>query len=137
VIPQSAGSDPGPCTAPAALLVQDALHRTESLSGAIDWCLHRPAGGRATLLFGDASGQVAGLRVDGDARRLLRPADGLVVEARGAERGAEIAKRLREGVSGNAADGLMRALGAAAVVLDPGGRRLLHRGGGTPEEVRL
>ena len=121
-----AGEEHGsPCqgrfAAPALLLVQDALHRVGSLAGVLEWCLRRPAGGRATLLFGDATGAVAGVRVDGDARRLLRPADGLLVAGGGRE--GELGKALGEADAlGPAA--LARALGGPGAVLDPAVRRL-------------
>lgn len=112
------------CAAPAALLVQDALHRTESLVGALDWCLRRPAGGRATLLFADAAGEAAGIAVDGDARRVLRPSEALLVEAGSRTRAAEVAKTLR------AAADPARALEGDVVWLDPAARTLRLRSGG-------
>lgn len=101
--------------APATLLLQDALHRLDSLPAVLDWCLQRPAGGRATLLFADASGEVAGVEIDGGDRRLLRPADGVLVAAADVARRAALAKALRE------ADG--RAL-PEGVWLDPAARTL-------------
>jgi hypothetical protein len=132
----SHGSAPGACLAPAALLVQDALHRTESLAGALEWCLRRPAGGRATLLFADATGEVAGLRVEGDARRVLRPAGGLLVAASGPARISEVVKAVRGTGQPQAAE-LARALGGA-LVLDPAARRLAHHpGGGKPAQTQV
>jgi hypothetical protein len=136
VVPLAAGSEPLRCAAPAALLVQDALHRTESLSGAIEWCLRRPAGGRATLLFADASGEAAGLRIEAGTRRLLRPADGLLVEAPSPQRAGEIAKTLRDASRPGA---LADALEGDALRLDPALRSLSHwrRGAAEPDGTWL
>lgn len=87
------------CAAPAALLAQDCLERFEALDAALDWCAGRPAGGRATILLGDAAGEVAGIEIAGAERRVLRPADGLL--ARDAA-GAELAKSLRDSPPGAA-----------------------------------
>jgi len=81
------------CAAPAALLAQDCLERFAALEAALDWCAGRPAGGRATLLLGDATGEVAGIEIRGSERRVLRPADGFLARD-GAS--AELAKSLRE-----------------------------------------
>ena len=145
VIGYPAGSDPGVCAAPAALLVQDALHRSESLSGAIDWCLRRPSGGRATLLFADATGEVAGIRVESAAKSVLRPADGLLVETLPAERSRAIAKRLRDGARADAGAPfdeagamLARTFDTAAVVLEPATRSaILHTPDARPEVAQL
>jgi hypothetical protein len=56
----------------------------------------RPGGGRATLLFGDASGEVAGIEITGAERRVLRPVDGFIAVADGRGTGSEIGKALRE-----------------------------------------
>ncbi len=129
------GAAPGACAAPAALLVQDALQRTESLAGALEWCLRRPASGRATMLFADADGDAAGVRVDGNARRVLRPAGGLLVAAAGPARASEVVKA----ASGSAVrDGaaLAHALGAPALWLDPSARILgCPAGDGKPAEI--
>jgi hypothetical protein len=96
-----ADSGPGEvgCSAPAALLAQDCLERFEALDAALDWCAGRPGGGRATLFFGDAAGEVAGIEIAGSEHRVLRPADGLL--ARDGV-GAELAKSLREAPPGAA-----------------------------------
>ena len=65
--------------APAALLAQDCLRRFDGLDAAIDWLLVRPGGGSSLLMLADLSGEIAGVAVDGDLRRLLRPADGLMI----------------------------------------------------------
>lgn len=112
------GAAPGACAAPAALLVQDALQRTGSLAAALEWCLRRPAGGRATLLLVDAGGDAVGVRVDGNARGVLRPAGGLLVAAAGPARASEVVKAASAGTTRDGA-ALARALAAPAVWLDP------------------
>ena len=87
------------CAAPAALLAQDCLERFEALDAALEWCAGRPAGGRATILLGDAAGDVAGIEIAGSERRVLRPADG---ELAVAAAGAELAKSLRDAPPGAA-----------------------------------
>jgi hypothetical protein len=122
---------PGPCAAPAVLLVQDCLERFESLAAALDWCLRRPAGGRAAILLADAAGEVAGVAFSGVVRRRLRPAQGGLVETGDAARDARIAAALGAAPGPDAAQ-LLRALapepeppgGAGRLVLDPAGRRL-------------
>ncbi len=135
VIPRAGDAGPGACAAPAALLVQDALHRTDSLAGALEWCLHRPAGGSATLLFADANGEVAGVSVEAGARSLLRPAAGLLVEAATPERARGITKRLVDGPPADAEVLLARSLDAPAVALDPRARQLVLRSAGGETEV--
>lgn len=112
------GAAPGACAAPAALLVQDALQRTGSLAAALEWCLRRPAAGRATLLLVDAGGDAVGVRVDGNARGVLRPAGGLLVAAAGPARASEVVKAASAGPARDGA-ALARALAAPAVWLDP------------------
>ncbi len=125
----------GSCRAPAPLLALDCLQRFDQIEAALDWCVVRPAGGRATLFFGDARGEVAGIEVVGEERRVLRPADGLLVVSRGRGSESEIAKSLREDAPRDLA-GLERALGGggragALAVADPADRRvgLLRRTG--------
>jgi hypothetical protein len=96
VVADSGAPDDG-CAAPAALLAQDCLERFEALDAALDWCAGRPTGGRATLLLGDAAGDVAGIAIDGGQCRVLRPADDRLAPA-GA--GAELAKTLRDAAPG-------------------------------------
>lgn len=122
------GGAPGNCAAPALLLVNDCLARFGSIEGALDWCLARPTGGRAKLLIGDESGEVAGVEILGDECRVLRPAEGLLVDAVGAETENDVAKRLAERPPGGVEDieGLLsnETTASQLVVLDPADRRL-------------
>jgi hypothetical protein len=116
----------GACAVPAPLLVQDCLARFDGVEGAMDWCCGRPAGGRAVILMVDASGAVAAVEIDGEARRVLPPKDGLVVA----------------GTAGDAADALRAAapfdhavaaelLSDRVATIDPDGRRISLRDGST------
>ena len=67
-----------PCAAPAFLLVQECLQRFESVEGAEEWCLHRPAGGRAVILIGDAEGRLVGVEVAGAERERLVAQNGVL-----------------------------------------------------------
>ena len=107
------------CAAPAALLVQDCLHRFESLEGALDWCLGRPVGGSATLVLADAEGEVAAVSIEPNDRRVHRPADGLAL----ASLDGDGAKALREAAPLRA-DDLAGIMGARLAVLDPARRRV-------------
>lgn len=111
VVASEAGGGGG-CAAPAALLAQDCLERFESLDGALEWCVGRPGGGRATLFLADRAGEVAGVECASDGRRVLRPAEGRLVGDAG---GADLAKALGGASSGLAAD---------VVVVDTGAREL-------------
>ena len=75
---------------------QDCLERFESLDAALDWCTGRPGGCAATLLLADAAGEVAGVEIAGAARRVLRPAEDLLLAGGDASRAGDRAKRLRE-----------------------------------------
>lgn len=68
----------GDCAAPSRLLVQDCLQHLDGARKAADWCLRRPAGGRAALLFTDAE-ESLGVLLGGEHRSLLDPSDGLLV----------------------------------------------------------
>lgn len=118
----------GPVGAPAAFLLQDALHRLDSLPAVLDWCRERPSSGCATLLFADASGEVAGVALEPGARRVLRPADDLLVQTRDAARSALLAK--------TSAQGPERAL-PEGVWLEPAARTLELRREGRTELMRL
>jgi hypothetical protein len=109
--------------APAALLAHDCLRRFDSLDGAIDWLLVRPGGGKSVLVLADLSGEAAGVSIDGDERRVFRPADGLFVHTGGNARQAEIEKGLREASPLLGSD-LGRFFGMPLVVVEPG-RRLI------------
>jgi hypothetical protein len=119
-------SEAGPCFAPALLLVQDCLARFDATERAVDWCLRRPAGGRASLLFADARGVQLGVFVDGVRRRLVAPQDGLLVPPDPSPRAEALAKACREApVLDGVALSRIRAEAAEGLVwLDPGGRRL-------------
>ena len=56
--------------ASSMLLVQECLHRSSDLEGAIDWCLKRPVEGEQSILLCDASGALATLFVTGTERRV-------------------------------------------------------------------
>ncbi len=117
----SGGSTPGGAGAerpssgrallPAAPLATDCLQRFATLEACLDWCTARPGDGPATLLFADASGEIAGVefaaaseaRSEPEAseghrgrRRVLRSAEGWL--AAGGSRDARewLAKTLRE-----------------------------------------
>jgi hypothetical protein len=119
-------AEPGPCAAPALLLVQDCLARFDSTEKAVEWCLRRPAGGRVSLLFADARGAQLGVLVDGARRRVLAPEDGLLAPADPGPQAVALLKACREApvldgvalsrIRSDAADGL--------VWLDPASRRL-------------
>jgi len=117
--PPAHGAD---CAVPAAMLAQDCLARFDSREGAIDWCLGRPAGGRAAILLADASG-VAAVEIDGGARTVVQPKDGLLLEGIG---DGDAAGALRGGASLDALR-LEQILGARVACLDPGGRRIGFR----------
>jgi hypothetical protein len=115
---------PTTCSAPAALLVQDCLHRFVSLEGAIDWCLGRPAAGTATLVLADAKGEIAGVSITRERRTLLRPADGLILAGHCDEHtSVETHKALRELTPLTPAS-LVRGLTSDVASLDPVGRRI-------------
>jgi hypothetical protein len=119
---EARGGASGECAAPGALLIQDCLERFESLDAALDWCTGRPGGGAATLLLADATGEVAGVEIAAAARRVLRPAEGLLLAGADA---SDRAKRLREAAP-LGAELLARRLftGCEVVVLDARTRSL-------------
>jgi hypothetical protein len=129
VVAAPARAQVGACAAPAALLAQDCLHRFAKVENALDWCSGRPAGQGAGLLFADARGDLAGVEIRGDRRRVLRPDGALLVFADEIAAGAELAKALRDAPPARPS-GLARALaapvgaGCAAAVVDPIARRL-------------
>lgn len=123
VVVAAAAGPTSPCAAPALLLAQDCLERFAALEPALEWCVGRPGGGRTTLLLADASGEVAGVEADGAERRVLRPADGLLL--RGAD--DELAKALRETRAVDAA-GLATALSGSSIGVDAHARSLFLDG---------
>jgi hypothetical protein len=121
------GDAPGDCAAPAILLARDCLQHFDTVAAALEWCTGRPAGGRATLLLTDASGELIAVEVAGSARRVRRADGGLLVAAP-PERSAAIEKSLRVTPSGSAG-ALIQSLAAgtevdACVLVDPDQRRL-------------
>jgi len=104
---------------PAALLVQDCLARFDSIGGAADWCRDRPAGGRATILLADAAGEAAAVEVDGDARRVAPPEDGLVLAGGAREAAAALRAAAPLDVRASA-----KILAARVAGIDPAGRRI-------------
>jgi hypothetical protein len=61
------------CGAPGALLLDQCLERLDTVEKALDWCEHRPGGGRARLFFADAAGAVAAIEIDGEQRSRVEP----------------------------------------------------------------
>ena len=120
--------------APAALLAHDCLRRFDSLDGAIDWLLARPGGGKSMLVLADDSGEIAGVSVDGDERKLFRPADGLIIHTGGHARQAEIEKGLRAASPLLGSD-LGRFLGLPLVVVEPRRRSIALLGGRSADEA--
>jgi hypothetical protein len=82
-----------PCAAPAFLLVQECLQRFENVAGAEEWCLHRPAGGRATILIADAAGGLLGVQVVGPDRQRLAAENGILASPDTPVHGPEIASK--------------------------------------------
>jgi len=120
--------DFGICAAPAALLVQDCLQRFSTLEAAVEWCQRRPAGGCASLLLADASGQAASVIVAGRERTVTRGEGGVIVGVGPEARAAS----LRKACSGpelldvrELAALLEESEGPGpCLVLDPAGRRM-------------
>jgi hypothetical protein len=119
-------AEPGPCAAPALLLVQDCLARFDATEKAVEWCLRRPAGGRASILLADAAGVQLGVLVDGARRRVLGPEAGLLFPADPSPRALALEKEVREAsVLDGVAFSRIRSEAAEGLVwLDPAGRRL-------------
>lgn len=99
--PIPAAGAPG---APPLLLLEDCLLRFETAEAAVDWCLRRPAGGTAALVFADARGGLAGALVDGARRRPLQPVEGVLVAASGALRHEGVEKACAGAARLDAAD---------------------------------
>ncbi len=121
------GDEPGSCAAPAVLLARDCLQQFDSVGAALEWCTGRPAGGRATLLVADASGELAAVEIAGAARQVRRADAGLLVAA-AADRSAAIEKSLRAAPSVTA-ETVVQTLTAGSsvdecVLVDPVQRRL-------------
>ena len=77
-IPLAAPAHDERCVAPGLLLLDQCIERLDSVEKALDWCEHRPGGGRAVLVFRDAAGASAVIEIDGDERhrRDAAPAGG-------------------------------------------------------------
>jgi hypothetical protein len=112
------------CAAPASLLAQDCLERFEATPAALEWCLGRPGGGRATVWLADARGSLAGVEFAGAERRVLRASEGLWISGAGALRQEELAKALREAAPLDA-PALARRIEGEAVALDARERHLV------------
>jgi hypothetical protein len=84
-VPLSAPAPGERCVAPGVLLLDQCIERLDTVEKALDWCRHRPGGGRALLSFRDAAGASAAIEIDGEKRqrRALIPVcgAGLVVSA--------------------------------------------------------
>jgi hypothetical protein len=120
------------CAAPALLLLQDCVQRFDRVDAAAEWCSRRPGGGSAWIALADATGGLVAVRIDGRERRVTRVAEGLLVDAPGAQERAALTKRcaLRGRLDAATLLELVGAPGDAAAVLDPEGRRLLLRAPG-------
>lgn len=125
----SGPNDTESCWAPACLLVQDCLQRFASSESAADWCLKRPAGGRAEILVADARGGVLGVSLGPDGRRVREPDGGVLV---GCDREPErqLIKKACQAPGSLDPENLERTVAqlaeatpALAVWLDPVGRR--------------
>jgi hypothetical protein len=121
-VAEASASNASDCAVPASLLVQDCLARFDGIRGAVDWCTGRPASGRAVILLADASGAVAGVEIDGPARRELSPKDGLIV----AGEAVDSADALRAAAPFDSARAA-QSLGRCSAGIDPANRRIsLH-----------
>ena len=125
----------GASSAPAVLMTQDCLRRLDSVDAALEWCRGRPAAGRATLLLGDASGEIAAVEIAGGTRRVLRPADSGVMAP--GVKDAGLAKRVTDGEPVSLARLADVTSGAASagsprLGLDPAARRIGVFGTGMP-----
>jgi hypothetical protein len=67
-IPLAAPAHGERCVAPGLLLLDQCIERLDSVEKALDWCEHRPGGGRALLVFRDAAGASAAIEIDGEKR---------------------------------------------------------------------
>ncbi len=68
-VPLAAPATDERCAAPGLLLLDQCIERLDSVEKALDWCEHRPGGGRALLSFRDAAGNSAALEIDGEKRQ--------------------------------------------------------------------
>ena len=86
------------------------------------------------LVLADLSGEIAGVSVDGDERKLFRPADGLIIQTGGHARQAEIEKGLREASPLLGSD-LGRFFGLPLVVVESSRRLIALLGGRSAGET--
>lgn len=116
------------CAAPAALLARDCLERFDSVASALAWCLGRPAAPGAALLFADERGDVAGVELGADGRRVRRPEGGALALGGDAQAALAVSKRLAQGAPPDerALAELLGARSGACCSADPHGRRLAH-----------
>jgi len=89
----------GSARLPAAPLATDCLQRFATLGACLEWCSARPGDGPATLLFADASGEIAGIELAPGRRRVLRCAEGWLAVGGSRELREALAKALREGAA--------------------------------------
>jgi len=77
-LPLAAPAHDERCAAPGVLLLDQCIERLDTVDKALDWCEHRPGGGRALLSFCDAAGGSAAIEIDGEKRqrRAAVPAGG-------------------------------------------------------------
>jgi hypothetical protein len=77
-VPLAAPAHDERCAAPGVLLLDQCIERLDTVEKALDWCEHRPGGGRALLSFRDAAGNSAAIEIDGEKRhrRAVIPASG-------------------------------------------------------------
>lgn len=127
---------------PPLVLVGDCLQRFSDVGGVLRWCAGRPAGGVATVLAADASGDAAGLRFTAGERTRLSPDDGVLMGSGPRGLCQVLAKAARQPVGEDAAAwaaALCDAVpGAAGVWLDPAGRCLgVSRGDGSAARFDL
>ena len=118
------------CAAPGTLFARDCLERFDSVGSALTWCLGRPAAPGPSLLFADASGEIAGVELASGGHRVRRPERGVLVFGCDPASAPVIDKRLTE--VGRDALALAHALGAEAEVFafaEPAARRIDLRGG--------
>jgi hypothetical protein len=94
---ERAGASRGSALLPAAALATDCLQRFATLEACLEWCSARPGEAPATLLFADASGEIAGIELAPGHRRVLRRAEGWLAVGGSREARDALAKALPEG----------------------------------------
>ncbi len=104
-----------PALLPAAALATDCLQRFTTLEACLDWCTARPGERPATLLFADATGEIAGIELAPGHRRVRRSAEGWLAVGGSREAREDLAKSVRE--TGRVAGPLAWAQPAARALL--------------------